>query len=155
MGHPLPIRRIGSPLSRIFIHVGRGDFRLSLPRPGSLPFPPFRPPLLLRHTDGPARCGGDDALGTRHGRTHDSQAGEIAQESLALDVDFVQAGPRTGAGENLLWKASLAATPAAYAGDAIAGKALNDAERKMTLNLSRRLLAIVGELLSPPKKPNR
>jgi hypothetical protein len=57
--------------------------------------------------------------------------------------------------KNLLWKASLAATPAAYAGDAIASKALNDAERKMTQNLSRRLLAIVGELLSPPKKLNR
>ena len=57
--------------------------------------------------------------------------------------------------KNLLWKASLAATPAAYAGDAIAGKALNDAEREMTQNLSRRLLAIVDELLSPPQKPNR
>ena len=57
--------------------------------------------------------------------------------------------------KNLLWKASLAATPEAYAGDAIAGKALNDAERKMTQNLSRRLLTIVDELLSPPQKPNR
>jgi hypothetical protein len=54
--------------------------------------------------------------------------------------------------KNLLWNASLAATPAAYAGDAIAGKALNDAERKMTQNLSPRLLAIVRELLSPPPK---
>ena len=45
--------------------------------------------------------------------------------------------------------------PEAYTGDAIAGKALNDAERKMTQNLSRRLLAIVDELLSPPAKPNR
>jgi len=57
--------------------------------------------------------------------------------------------------KNLLWKASLAATPAAYAGDTIAGQALNDAERKMTQNLSRRLLAIVSELLSPPRKPTR
>ena len=74
--------------------------RLSLlPRPRRLLLPPFRPPLLLRHTDGPARCGGDDALGTRHVRTHDSQAGEIPQESLALDFDFVQACLRTGAGE--------------------------------------------------------
>ena len=54
-----------------------------------------------------------------------------------------------------LWKAFAAATPAAYAGDKIAGKALNDAERNMTQNLSPRLLAIVHELLSPPKKPNR
>jgi hypothetical protein len=57
--------------------------------------------------------------------------------------------------KNLLWKTSLAATPAAYTGDAIAGEALNDAERKMTQNLSQRLLAIVRELLSPPKEPNR
>jgi hypothetical protein len=57
--------------------------------------------------------------------------------------------------KNLVWRASLAATPSAYAGDAIAGKALNDADREMTQNLSRRLLAIVGELLSPPKTLNR
>jgi len=83
------------PLGRVSVDCGVADcFR------SGLLGPPFRPPLLLRHTDGPARCGGDDALGTRHGRTHDSQAGEIAQESLALGFNFIQAGLGTSASES-------------------------------------------------------
>jgi hypothetical protein len=52
-----------------------------------------------------------------------------------------------------LWTTYHAATPAAYAGDAIERKALNHAERTMTQTLSARLLAIVRELL-PPEKPS-
>jgi hypothetical protein len=74
--------------------------RVSLPRPSRLPFPPCSPPLLLRETDGPARGGGDGASRTRYSGSHGSQAGEIANEPLALDFDVVEAGLRTGAGES-------------------------------------------------------
>jgi hypothetical protein len=128
-----------------------------LPDPSALP-PPLDPRLILtrptvRDMDGEKyraflRIKPEERRAGFARLTPDDRS-SIMRRHLWLVMTYYEP---TDDEKDLLWKASLAATPAAYAGDAIAVKTLNDAERKMTQNLSPRLLAIVRELLSPPQK---